>query len=70
MLLFFSVCLDFIGKAESAQACVNIGLRANETNGVCYNTTTNAIQMIFDLALAKDYNIERKLPSEEYFELV
>ncbi|XP_053405697.1 sodium-dependent proline transporter-like isoform X2 [Mercenaria mercenaria] len=60
------MCLDFIEKVANASYCQ--GLHINFTAGTCLNRTTGALSKIFDLALAKDHGIERKLPSEEYFE--
>lgn len=65
----FTVCLDFIGKAKNETECINKGFVANSSTGACYNNGST-IKMIFNFTLAKKNGIERRLPSEEYFEYI
>ncbi|KAL4227906.1 hypothetical protein ACF0H5_013346 [Mactra antiquata] len=61
------MCLDFVKKADSPAECHFKLLQVNTTSGTCYDFN-GTLRYIYDLALAKEHGIERKLPSEEYFE--
>jgi len=61
------VCIDYVASVDKAVTCYNIGLEPNLTNGACYDLN-NTVKAIFNFTLAKNHDIERKLPSEEYLE--
>ncbi|KAL4227908.1 Sodium- and chloride-dependent glycine transporter 2 [Mactra antiquata] len=61
-----SMCLDFIKKADSPAECHFKQLQVDTTSGTCYEIN-GTLRYIYDLSLAKEYGIERTLPSEEYF---
>jgi len=61
------VCIDYVASVDKAVTCYNIGLEPNLTDGACYDLN-HTVKAIFNFTLAKNHDIERKLPSEEYLE--
>ena len=63
-----SVCLDKIEMYDDWTACVvNDWHRKTPDTGACYNLN-GTIKAIWNQTLAKKNDIQRTLPSEEYYE--
>lgn len=63
-VISISECFDNLPLATNS-SCLN-NTWTVELNGTCY--FNGSLMAIWDTALAKKVNLERKLPTEEYFE--
>jgi len=66
MWILFTVCIDNIGLVDEKNDCYAKGVEPRD-DGACYTLDGN-ITFIYNLTLAKENDIERTLPSEEYLE--
>nr|WLN44359.1 AAT4 [Sinonovacula rivularis] len=60
------MCLDYVAIVAGRVACHVEGWIPYD-NGTCYNVN-GTLKAIYDQPLAKQFDIKRNLPSEEYFE--
>jgi len=61
------MCLDKIPIVTSRDACIDTAGSVGRDDGACYSIN-GTINGLWNQALAKTFDIERTLPSEEYFE--
>ena len=59
------MCIDFVKLMDNA-TCLNNTFTVNE-NGTCMDVN-GTVKAIWDVAVAKGNKIERRMPTEEFFE--